>query len=122
MLSPKCANGYYSTCGSNCPITCENYNNPPTFCDFVCRVGCVCNKGYVLSGTQVLLSRIRAPLPVCVNGKYSSCASLCEKTCQNVNSPPMMCAAVCVNGCVCNPGYIKESSNSLRCVAAANCA
>ncbi|CAG2106362.1 unnamed protein product [Medioppia subpectinata] len=33
-------------------------------------------------------------------------ASVFEHHCR----APMMCAAVCVNGCVCNPGYIKEST------------
>ncbi|XP_037041474.1 von Willebrand factor-like isoform X6 [Bradysia coprophila] len=45
---PVCAlNQVYTTCGTACPLTCENYNNPPQFCTMQCVVGCECNKGYV---------------------------------------------------------------------------
>ncbi|XP_023239397.1 mucin-6-like [Centruroides sculpturatus] len=36
----------FVTCGTACPITCANYNNPPTVCTLQCIIGCFCEKGY----------------------------------------------------------------------------
>ena len=44
--TPICANGTtYSTCGSACPLTCENRDSPPIFCPQVCVSGCFCPSG-----------------------------------------------------------------------------
>lgn len=40
-------NEVYTTCGTACPLTCDNYNNPPTACTRQCIIGCVCKPGYV---------------------------------------------------------------------------
>ena len=37
-------------CGSMCPITCNNYQNPPEVCTMDCMMGCHCEEGYVRSG------------------------------------------------------------------------
>nr|XP_042900403.1 cysteine-rich venom protein 6-like isoform X2 [Parasteatoda tepidariorum] len=43
------SNSHFNDCGSACPITCENYKNPPTFCIRICVDGCHCDEdeGYV---------------------------------------------------------------------------
>lgn len=39
-------NQQWTTCGTACPLTCSNYNDPP-FCTAQCVDGCFCNDGYV---------------------------------------------------------------------------
>lgn len=43
------ANSHYSTCGTACPLTCENFQNPPKVCVLMCKIGCECDEGYVLA-------------------------------------------------------------------------
>lgn len=37
----------YTTCGTACPLTCDNYLNPPKVCTKQCIIGWLCEKGYV---------------------------------------------------------------------------
>ncbi|GBM17505.1 Papilin [Araneus ventricosus] len=41
------ANAHYEECGTACPTTCENYENPPKVCVLLCVPGCFCDEGYV---------------------------------------------------------------------------
>ena len=45
-------NSEYSECTSNCPITCENMNNPPSCSQDGCKTGCDCLTGFVKDGDQ----------------------------------------------------------------------
>ncbi|XP_044028582.1 IgGFc-binding protein-like [Siniperca chuatsi] len=50
--TPKCPeNSHYEFCGSGCPATCANPNTP-TKCNAPCVESCVCNDGFMLSGTK----------------------------------------------------------------------
>ncbi|GFY60856.1 kunitz-type U19-barytoxin-Tl1a [Trichonephila inaurata madagascariensis] len=42
-------NERYNGCGTACPLTCDNYDNPPKFCNLMCKIGCECEDGYVRS-------------------------------------------------------------------------
>ncbi|RWS10481.1 hypothetical protein B4U79_04552, partial [Dinothrombium tinctorium] len=35
----------FTNCGTACPLTCANLNNPPRACTAQCVVGCVCARG-----------------------------------------------------------------------------
>ncbi|KAL7381442.1 hypothetical protein ABVT39_005557 [Epinephelus coioides] len=49
---PKCPrNSHYEFCGTGCPATCANPNTP-TKCDATCVETCVCDNGFLLSGTK----------------------------------------------------------------------
>ena len=42
----------YQDCGTACPLTCDNYNNPPLACPEVCVEGCFCPTGQVEKGEK----------------------------------------------------------------------
>ncbi|KAJ8386465.1 hypothetical protein AAFF_G00169350 [Aldrovandia affinis] len=44
-------NSHYEVCTDNCQPTCATLA-PPADCNSTCKEGCVCNKGYILSGDQ----------------------------------------------------------------------
>ncbi|XP_029023842.1 IgGFc-binding protein-like [Betta splendens] len=49
---PVCpTNSHYEFCGTSCPATCSN-PSPPAECSSPCVEACVCNDGFVLSGTE----------------------------------------------------------------------
>ncbi|KAL2729098.1 venom peptide SjAPI-2 [Vespula maculifrons] len=45
-------NAVFSDCSTSCPITCENYQNPPKFCTDICIKGCSCVNGTVLKNQK----------------------------------------------------------------------
>ena len=64
--TPSCSGDkVYTTCGSACPTTCKNFQNPP-FCILSCVPGCFCPNGTVQLGT---LNRCVAP---------EECQGICE--------------------------------------------
>lgn len=40
-------NEVYTTCGSACPDTCDNYKDTSRMCTMQCVIGCQCRSGYV---------------------------------------------------------------------------
>lgn len=49
---PKCPeNSHYEFCGSGCPATCANPNTPAN-CNVTCVETCVCDEGFMVSGTE----------------------------------------------------------------------
>ncbi|KAM4703005.1 IgGFc-binding protein-like [Rhinophrynus dorsalis] len=63
---PCPANSHYNVCSSDCPSTCLSLTSS-TSCDTLCNEGCVCDDGFVLSGSQCI------PLYECgcsFNGQY----------------------------------------------------
>ena len=50
-VQPTCINGkLFETCGTACPLTCDNYRSPPFICPAVCVQGCFCPHGLVELG------------------------------------------------------------------------
>lgn len=54
---------YYTDCGTACPITCENKDNPPLFCTANCVVGCFCEDGYVRNSDGECVLPTNCPAP-----------------------------------------------------------
>ncbi|OCT73548.1 hypothetical protein XELAEV_18036527mg [Xenopus laevis] len=123
----KCPdNMHYSTCGSTCPLTCENFRSG-TICRNDCAEGCFCNKGYVLHADIPMLCVEEKQCPLCAGGKcicehekrqFNSCGSQCPFNCQNLNffTP---CGRKCVDGCFCQEGYFSNSQGD--CVLKDDC-
>ncbi|XP_026480221.1 mucin-5B-like [Ctenocephalides felis] len=44
-------NQEYTSCGSSCPETCDNYQDKNLICIAMCRVGCQCVPGYILNAS-----------------------------------------------------------------------
>uniref|UniRef100_A0A1V1WBY1 Putative protease inhibitor n=1 Tax=Superstitionia donensis TaxID=311983 RepID=A0A1V1WBY1_9SCOR len=40
-------NEEFTRCGTACPLTCQNYQNPPQVCTLQCVIGCVCKRGFI---------------------------------------------------------------------------
>ena len=48
--APPCAAGkVHQSCGTYCPITCQNKDGPPQACPSVCVSGCFCAAGTILN-------------------------------------------------------------------------
>ncbi|XP_051171439.1 zonadhesin-like [Leptopilina boulardi] len=62
------------------------------------------------------------PQPCGQNAMWSNCASRCPRSCEGLRNPnPMMCAADCIMGCRCNPGYIRISGRNPNCMLEKDC-
>ncbi|XP_055944317.1 zonadhesin-like [Argiope bruennichi] len=114
-------NAHYEDCGTACPLTCENYNNPPEFCPAVCLSGCQCDEGFVQTKSGRCVNPEDCPVTeICgENAQYESCGTLCPLTCGNYENPPQACAAVCVQGCQCKKGFVRTESGT--CVKPEEC-
>ncbi|KAJ6635855.1 Zonadhesin [Pseudolycoriella hygida] len=118
----KCPlNEKYNECGTACPATCENYQNPPQFCTRQCVDGCECIDGYVrneANGTCCLPRDCPAPKVCPLNEQYYECGTACPLTCDNYKNPPKICTLQCVIGCQCKPGYVRNKANGSCCLPA----
>ncbi len=79
-----CTNGnVHTTCGSNCPLTCENKDNPPS-CIQECVEGCFCPSGmYSNAGTCV--SSENCPDSKILINHLSNCLLLVNKPARKDN-------------------------------------
>ncbi|KAL7041287.1 hypothetical protein ACKWTF_000707 [Chironomus riparius] len=118
--APMCkkAHEIYTTCGTACPLTCDEPLLRP--CTKQCVKGCFCDKGYVRDNKGNCVLEKECPKPECGKHEtYSDCgASPCQATCENP-SLPMLCKAPCKPGCGCDDGYVRENDGS--CVLLKKC-
>ncbi|XP_056399827.1 uncharacterized protein LOC130294256 [Hyla sarda] len=59
----------WKDCGSACPLNCENYKTPPSFCSMGCVSGCFCRAPYIF---------FRGTDGICVLPKYSIHGGVCQ--------------------------------------------
>lgn len=52
---------------------------------------------------------------------YNGCGSACAPTCDNYKDASVACIDLCVDGCFCEPGYVKNTVTD-TCVLPAECA
>ncbi|KFM75509.1 Papilin, partial [Stegodyphus mimosarum] len=116
-------NQHYESCGTACPLTCKNYENPPKICVLMCVSGCFCDEGYVKTEDGRCVKPEECPAQanrVCAeNQEYKQCGKACPLTCDNYDNPPKICPAMCVSGCHCLEGFVKAADG--RCVKPEEC-
>ncbi|XP_055539823.1 cysteine-rich venom protein 6-like [Wyeomyia smithii] len=52
-------NEVYSSCGSACPLTCDNYRLGPVGCARPCQRGCFCRPGFVRNTLGVCVETVQ---------------------------------------------------------------
>lgn len=95
-------------CKTSCPATCDDpeISCPP---EPQCVSDCICKPGYVQNsdGDCVLQSECPTKFECTGNNEvYTKCRSDCPPTCANQN--PICKTKKCVEGCECEPGFIRE--------------
>jgi len=58
------------------------------------------------------------------NEEYNPCGSACPVTCGDILklNPPKPCIHICVDGCFCKQGYVRENEEPTgRCIEAKEC-
>ncbi|GFR11582.1 papilin [Trichonephila clavata] len=118
------ANSHYESCGTACPLTCDNYKNPPRACVLMCNPGCHCDEGYVKAKDGSCVEPEVCPSSAAdqecgVNERYTDCGTACPLTCDNYKNPPKICNLMCMIGCECQDGYVRSREG--RCVRPEQC-
>ena len=73
-----------------------------------CESRCYCADGFArIDGVCVPREKCNKNCPD-PNSTFKSCGTSCEPTCDKPN--PMICPKICVAGCFCNAGFIKDST------------
>jgi len=117
-------NEVFSKCGTACPATCAG---EPGICTEQFVIGCVCEEGYVRKNNDknspcILKSQCGNSTCKDPNAEYTTCGSYCARTCddeRNPIQPPRLCPAVCIKGCFCKKGFVRE--NNGKCVPPEQC-
>ncbi|XP_041424353.1 riddle 4 L homeolog isoform X3 [Xenopus laevis] len=124
----SCApNQVWNSCGTACPLNCQNFRNPPDVCILSCQRGCFCKEPYIFqngtSGPCVLPSQCPpSQVESCApNQVWNSCGTACPLNCQNFRNPPAACILSCQRGCFCKQPYIFQNGTSGPCVLPSQC-
>ncbi|XP_067133096.1 tenascin-like [Centruroides vittatus] len=101
----------FEECGSQCPLTCDNYENPPK-CSSICKSGCFCRKGLVRNDEQECVlptscNMIENPT-VCSTGEVlDECG--CETKCTGIQGQYVrQCPPRCTKSCACKKGLARH--------------
>lgn len=119
------SNEVYTACGGAgmCQKNCMTRNIPNNkVCD--CENGCQCKPGFIRDHRFICIPNNQCPalLPAgnkkCpANEVFSDCMAGCQKTC---NTLDIAFKCKCVEGCVCNEGYVRSDITNL-CVLVNEC-
>ncbi|MEE6515676.1 hypothetical protein FKM82_024622 [Ascaphus truei] len=77
---------HYDTCGTACPLTCDNYRQP-LICTKDCKTGCFCNDGFVQlsNGSSICVEKNQCP--VC---KELGCEGKAPESIRSVGAAPAL--------------------------------
>jgi len=113
------ANEFFSMCGPHtiCTRSCDHLHI--VHCPPSCTAGCFCNNGFVRDPeTWQCITVDQCPSDCGPNKTYNDCGSACPDTCENYGEL-RTCPPVCVPGCHCNRGYVRNSVS--QCILYEDC-
>ena len=118
------AHDHYEKCGTACPDTCDNigdgYNETSRPCTKNCVAGCFCDKGFRRDDSGKCIKTEDCPCQECGDHEhYTDCGTACPDTCDNYKGPNRPCITLCVAGCFCDEGYVRNDSG--KCVKPDEC-
>ena len=99
----------WNDCGTACEPTC---GEQPPFCIEMCIAKCVCIEGFILDSNSNCILPTECPPAVpnttCTkpNTEFTECGKACEPSCANPH--PRKCPMVCIPGCKCKAGYLRD--------------
>nr|CAB3267846.1 zonadhesin [Phallusia mammillata] len=122
-------NEFLSFSCAQCDEPCSDIAPGTTsLCQSICAPGCRCNKGYCRNSvnqcvpiapipTPIVFTPPPGPPPGCgINEVYippDGCESGCTSCASLRQLPtPRVCLAVCSTGCLCKPGYCRDTDNN----------
>lgn len=121
LAVPSCSRKFeeYKECGTACPLTCENYNDPPP-CTRQCVRGCFCKEGYVRNNAGDCVPKCECPKRCLLDHEfYTTCGTACPRTCENYKETAIACTKQCVEGCFCETNYVRNGKG--QCVLPSQC-
>ena len=126
LCTDNCAsNEVFTFCGGigKCQRNCMTRNLPINK-TCACEPGCQCKPGFIRDYRFNCIPTNKCPalLPtgnkICpANEAYSDCMAGCQRTCNTLN---VAFKCKCVEGCVCNKGYVRSDITNL-CVLENDC-
>ncbi|VDL78726.1 unnamed protein product [Nippostrongylus brasiliensis] len=107
-------NELFKECGTACEPSCKNPN--PTVCTDQCIVNvCQCKEGFYRNSNNSCVDSCAADSECGENAEYNECGSACAPSCSNPKTPRRpACLDVCVKGCQCKSGFLRDSDG--KCV------
>ena len=94
LVRPDCGVGeVFTTCGTACEDTCDNYLDESRICTANCVTGCFCEVGKVRSEPDNRCVDT-SECHVCGANQEYGCGSVCPDTCDNYDVPKA-CIEIC---------------------------
>lgn len=114
-------NEVFDFCGTGCPITCENVNNPPKLCVAFCTTECFCAANLIRDTiTGECVAKENCTQTCGLNEMYLPCNGprRCEKKCNG--DKKCRYKDDCANNCICKDNFFRDRT-TMNCVPRSQC-
>ncbi|XP_035221983.1 zonadhesin-like, partial [Stegodyphus dumicola] len=117
-------NQHFRACGTPCLYTCEKFQNRRKRCLERCVPDCFCDIGFLKTEDGRCVRRENCPVRKLTvdcpeNEHFEECGSAYPTTCDNSEDFERPEVEMCVKGCFCNKGFLKDENG--QCVTPENC-